>query len=125
MYILAFAVIGLALLLIEHASFTAARVPLRATMTATSGDFEIDGQRLSLAWKQRPTAVLVIRPDKATREIQIDGSDSLNNFDQDPAYFARLASSPYYQFQAWMRDMPNYSDWSDLSAAVITDGSAS
>ena len=124
-YVLVFAVIGLALLLIEHASFTAARVPLQVTMSATSGVFEIDGQRLSLVWKQRPTEVLLIRPAATTREIQIDGSDSLNNFDQDPAYFARLASSPYYQFQAWMRDMPSYSDWSDLSAAVITDGIAS
>jgi 4-amino-4-deoxy-L-arabinose transferase-like glycosyltransferase len=124
-YVLVFAVIGLALLLIEHASFTAARVPLQVMMSATSGVFEIDGQRLSLDWKQRPTEILLIRPTATTREIQIDGSDNLNNFDQDPAYFARLASSPYYQFQAWMRDMPSYSDWSDLSAAVIMDGSAS
>jgi 4-amino-4-deoxy-L-arabinose transferase-like glycosyltransferase len=124
-HILIFAVIGLALLLIEHASFAAARVPLRVTMTATSGDFEIDGQRLALTWTKRPTEILVIRPNATTREIQIDGSDSLNNFDQDPAYFARLASSPYYQFQAWMRDMPSYSDWSDLGAAVVTDGGES
>jgi hypothetical protein len=124
-HLLIFAVIGLALLLIEHASFAAARVPLRVTMTATSGDFEIDGQRLALTWTQRPTEILVIRPNATTREIQIDGSDSLNNFDQDPAYFAHLASSPYYQFQAWMRDMPSYSDWSDLSAAVVTDGGES
>ena len=83
---------------------------------------EKPGQRLPLAWTQRPTAVLVVRPAATTREIQIDGSDSANNFDQDPAYFARLASSPYYQFQAWMRDMPSYSAWGDLSAAVLTDG---
>jgi hypothetical protein len=119
---LIFALIGLTLLGIEHASFAAARVPLHVTVTATSGDFEIDGQRLSLVWKQRPTEVLVVRPAATTREIQVDGSDSLNNFDQDPLYFARLASSPYYQFQAWMRDMPSYSDWSDLSAAVATNG---
>jgi hypothetical protein len=123
--ILTFALLGLALLLIEHVSFAAARVPLKVTMTATSGSFEIDGQRLSLVWKQRPTEVLVVRPAATTREIQIDGSDSLNNFDQDPLYFARLASSPYYQFQAWMRDMPSYSDWSDLSAAVATNGGKS
>jgi hypothetical protein len=124
-HILIFAVIGLALLLIEHASFAASRVPLRVTMTATNGEFEIDGQRLALTWTQRPTEVLVIRPNATTREIQIDGSDSLNNFDQDPVYFASLASSPYYQFQAWMRDMLSYSDWSDLSAAVVTDDSES
>jgi hypothetical protein len=121
-HILIFAVIGLALLLVEHASFATAKVPLRVTMTTTSGDFEIDGQRLALTWTRRPTEVLIIHPDATTREIQIDGSDSLNNFDQDTAYFARLAASPYYQFQAWMRDMPSYSDWSDLSAAVMADG---
>jgi Dolichyl-phosphate-mannose-protein mannosyltransferase len=71
---------------------------------------------------QRPTEILIVRPPATTREIQIDGSDSLNNFDQDPAYFARLASTPYYQFQAWMRDMPSYGAWSDLSAAVVADG---
>jgi hypothetical protein len=124
-HILIVAVLGLALPLIEHASFAAARVPLHVTMTRTSGDFEIDGQRLALTWTKRPTEVLVIRPNATTREIQIDGSDSLNNFDQDPGYFARLASSPYYQFQAWMRDMPSYSDWSDLSAAVVTNGGES
>jgi hypothetical protein len=120
--LLIFAVTALALLLIEHGSFAAARVPLRVTMTATSGVFEIDGQRLTLGWKQRPTEVLVLPPSATTREIQIDGSDSLNNFDQDPAYFARIASTPYYRFQAWMRDMPSYSAWGDLSAAVLTDG---
>jgi hypothetical protein len=117
-----YTVIGLALLLVEHVSFAAAQLPVRVTMTATSGEFAIDGQRLTLIWAQRPTAILIIRPDATTREIQIDGSDSLNNFDQDPAYFARLASSPYYQFQAWMRDMPTYSVWGDLNAAVVTDG---
>src|SRR5262245_40601087 len=122
MRVLVFAVSGLALLCIERASFTAARVPLRVTMTATSGAFEIDGQRLALVWTQRPTTVLVIHPVATTREIQIDGSDSLNNYDQDSVYFAGLASSPYYQFQAWMRDMPSYSAWGDLSAVVVTDG---
>jgi len=121
-HVLVFALIGFALLLIEHVSFAAARVPLQLTMTATSGEFIIDGQSLTLNWPRRPTEVLIVRPEATAREIQIDGSDSLNNFDQDPAYFARLASSPYYQFQAWMRDMPSYSAWSDLRAAVVSGG---
>ncbi len=120
--LLVFVLLGLALLLVERASFAAARVPLRVTLTATSGTFEIDGQSLPLIWKERPTSVVVNRPSLTTREIQIDGSDSLNNFDQNPVYFARLAASPYYQFQAWMRDMPSYSDWSALRAAVVADG---
>ncbi len=55
--------------------------------------------------------------------MQIDDSDSLNNFTEDPAYFANLAaSSPYYAFQSWMRASDTYSSWHAVSAAGYTDG---
>ncbi len=49
------------------------------------------------------------------REYQIDGSDSTNNFTFDPDYFARIAGSPYYRFQALLRDDGSYSQWRNLS----------
>jgi 4-amino-4-deoxy-L-arabinose transferase-like glycosyltransferase len=51
-------------------------------------------------------------------EYAIDGSDSANNATFDPQYFAEFADTPYYRFQAWLRDEGSYSNWRSL---VIRD----
>lgn len=55
-----------------------------------------------------------VRPIRYRREHQIDGSDSTNTFTFSAAYFAGLADSPYYQFQAWLREEWRYSVWRRL-----------
>lgn len=53
------------------------------------------------------------------REYQIDGSDTTNNFNFDPAHFAQIAGSPYYRLQSFLRDEGSYSQWRRLS---VRDG---
>lgn len=48
------------------------------------------------------------------REHQIDGSDSTNMFTFSSRYFSEFGASPYYQFQAWLRDEQRYSRWTGL-----------
>lgn len=72
-----------------------------------------------------PVAVTTLRlpsPPPEQREYQIDGSDSTNNFTFDPAYFAREAASPYYRFQAWLRDDGSYSRWQRLTIRDANGG---
>lgn len=117
------------LLLIQNTLLALTAEPLRLAITPTQGTLSIDGQTLAFPLQQTPTAVLFTAPDPLTREFQIDGTDSANNFSLDPAYIARIASTPYYRFQAWMRDSSSYSAWRDLhtNGATVTaqpDGSA-
>ncbi|HEX6543944.1 MAG TPA: glycosyltransferase family 39 protein [Ktedonobacterales bacterium] len=102
---------------------------VRLTVSPAQGTIVIDGQTLTFQLPAQPTAVLFSTPDPLTREFQIDGTDSTNNFSLDPAYIARIASTPYYRFQAWMRDSSSYSSWRDVQAsgtpvAAQADGSA-
>lgn len=59
--------------------------------------------------KVRPAAPIAYR-----REHQIDGSDSTNMLSFDPKYFAAFSSTPYYQFQAFLREEWRYSTWTNL-----------
>jgi Dolichyl-phosphate-mannose-protein mannosyltransferase len=128
---LAAALVGLLLLLLvaQHLLLNLTAEPLRLTISPTRGTLTIDGQTLTLPLRQRPTVILFAAPDPLTREFQIDGTDSTNNFSLDPAYITRIVGAPYYRFQMWMRDSSSYSAWRDVrtSGATVTaqpDGSA-
>ncbi len=117
------------LLLIQNTLLALTAEPLRLAITPTQGTLSLDGQTLAFPLQQTPTAVLFTAPDPLTREFQIDGTDSTNNFSLDPAYIARIAGTPYYRFQAWMRDSSSYSAWRDIHTdgapvAAQPDGSA-
>ena len=117
------------LLLIQNTLLALTAEPLRLVVTPTQGTLSLDGQTLAFPLQQTPTAVLFTAPDPLTREFQIDGTDSTNNFSLDPAYIARIAGTPYYRFQAWMRDSSSYSSWRDIHTAgapvaAQPDGSA-
>jgi hypothetical protein len=117
------------LLIDQNALLALTAEPLRLVIAPAQATLSIDGQRLALPLPQRPTAVLLAAPDPLTREFQLDGTDSTNNFSLDPAYIAHIASTPYYRFQAWMRDNSSYSSWRDAHANNSTvapqpDGSA-
>lgn len=119
----------LALLIAQNMLLGLTAEPMRLVVTPTQGTLSIDGQKLIFALSEKPTALLFAAPDPLTREFQIDGTDSANNFSLDPAYIARIAGTPYYRFQAWMRDSASYSTWRDVrasgaSASAQADGSA-
>ncbi|GER87325.1 hypothetical protein KDW_14870 [Dictyobacter vulcani] len=61
-----------------------------------------------------PQYLIFADEDPVLHEYQMDGTDSTNNFSLDPTYFQHIASSPYYRFQAWMRDLDGTSLWRDL-----------
>ncbi|HWS85071.1 MAG TPA: glycosyltransferase family 39 protein, partial [Ktedonobacteraceae bacterium] len=52
--------------------------------------------------------------DPVIHEYQLDGTDSTDNFTLDTTYLHSIASSPYYLFQSWMRNLDGTSRWSDL-----------
>jgi hypothetical protein len=117
------------LLLAQNALLALTAEPLRLALTPTSGTLSIDGQRLVFPLAETPTAISFAAPDPLTREFQIDGTDSANNFSLDPDYLAHIAATPYYRFQAWMRDSSSYSAWRDVrlgngsSGRTQSDGS--
>ncbi|HKW23998.1 MAG TPA: glycosyltransferase family 39 protein, partial [Ktedonobacterales bacterium] len=117
------------LLIVQNALLALTAEPLELIIAPARATLSFDGQRLALPLPQQPTAVVLAAPDPLTREFQIDGTDTTNNFSLDPAYIARVAATPYYQFQAWMRDSSSYSSWRDARAGGATvapqpDGSA-
>ena len=59
-------------------------------------------------------AVQFVPKEANRREFAIDGSDSANNATYDPQYFVDFADTPYYRFQAWLRDEGSYSSWRNL-----------
>ncbi|GAC1355388.1 MAG: hypothetical protein NVS4B11_23830 [Ktedonobacteraceae bacterium] len=61
-----------------------------------------------------PTALQFAAHDSVIHEYQMDGTDSTNNFTLDTEYFHMFSSSPYYRFQAWMRNLDGTSRWRDL-----------
>lgn len=52
--------------------------------------------------------------DPVMHEFQLDDTDSTNNFTLDVAYLHRIATTPYYRFYAWMRDLDTLSRWRDV-----------
>jgi hypothetical protein len=107
-------------LVVQNTLLALTAEPLQLVITATHDTVIIDGQTLTFPHQGAPDAVLFAAPDPLTREFQIDGTDSANNFSLDPAYFARIASTPYYRFQTWMRDSRSYSSWRDVVASDAT-----
>jgi len=72
-------------------------------------------------------SVRFVPPQPYAREYQIDGSDTTNTLTLDHAYFAQIAETPYYRFQALLRDEGSYSQWKNLvvrnqvGVAVVAD----
>ena len=110
------ALAGLALLLLAFGNLLldAFPVTLRATGDATSLRITVEGDTrvLPLASPLRTLRFAPLAPN--VREYQVDGSDTTNNFTFDAGYFASFAASPYYRFQALLRDEGSYSRWRNL-----------
>src|SRR5689334_18690678 len=74
----------------------------------------VGSERLALGKIGTPNLLSFSSSDAVLHEYQIDGTDSTNNFTLDQFYLDRFASSLYYRFQAWMRDLDGTSRWRDL-----------
>ena len=116
--------LGLALLLVGLLALDAllyqVALPVALDLRGGAATLTIDGQALSLGDVGQPFALQFPARDPLVHEYQIDGTDSANNFTLDTSYLSRIAPSPYYRFQAWMRDLNGTSRWRDLR--VIGDG---
>jgi hypothetical protein len=76
-----------------------------------------EGTARTVAHPRPIVAVRPVAPTAFRREYQIDGSDSTNMLLFDPAYFAAIGESPYYRFQALLREEWRYSVWTNLEVA--------
>ena len=95
-------------------------------LAPVSLEIESDGETLRIAAdgtsRQVPIARPIVRvhllaPLVHRREHQIDGSDTTNMLTFDQRYFQELVTSPYYQFQAVLREEWRYSVWRRLEIA--------
>ena len=131
-FAIAYLLLALVLIVIERSSFALASVPIRLTIGPNAGILELDGSTLLIPWASTnvqtaqatpsPTGIIFMRGSALTREFQIDGTDSTNNFTEDIDYLSRIANSPYYRFQAAMRGNESYSAWRDISAHNLITG---
>jgi hypothetical protein len=90
-------------------------VEQHGTITLTVG-----GTRLAVGTFAQPQSLQFGTQNPLVHAYQVDGSDSVYNRDLDISYFQQIADSPYYGFQAWMRDLDGTSRWRDL--ALSADG---
>ncbi len=88
--------------------------------SATSVTLSVDGQTHAVPLARPVTSARLAEPPELRREYQVDGSDSTNNFTLNLDYFATQRTTPYYRFQAWLRDESSYSRWRNL---VVRDPS--
>lgn len=93
----------------------AVTLPVEIDMQRTLATLHVGTTSLSLGQIGTPTALQFALQDPVVHEYQIDGTDSTNNFTLDTDYLHVFASSPYYRFQAWMRNLDGTSRWRDLA----------
>lgn len=74
----------------------------------------VGSEKLLVGRIGRPIALRFAPHNPVVHEYQLDGTDSTNNLTLNQTYLDDIASSPYYRFQAWMRDLDGTSRWSDL-----------
>ena len=74
----------------------------------------VDGRSQRLPISHPIVMVRPVAPIAYRREHQIDGSDSTNMLSFDPTYFGDFSNTPYYRFQALLREEWRYSTWKNL-----------
>ncbi len=112
--ILAFIVLILLLFVADTLCYQVA-LPVEIDIQHDQAVLHVGSETLQFNLTGTPTALQFAPHDPVVHEYQIDGSDSTNNFTLDPNYLHSIKSSPYYQFQAWMRDLNGTSRWRNLS----------
>jgi len=92
----------------------ATALPVEVDVQNTIATLHVGTTQLTLGSIGTPAALQFTLHDPVIHEYQIDGTDSTNNFTLDTNYFHNFASSPYYRFQAWMRNLDGTSRWRSL-----------
>lgn len=92
-------------------------LPISVTADGARLTVDVGGVVQRLPINGRIVAVTTPARDPVIHEYQLDGTDFTNNFTLDPAYLHSIASTPYYRFYAWMRDLDGLSRWRDLCAS--------
>jgi Dolichyl-phosphate-mannose-protein mannosyltransferase len=112
----------LLLLLLNYATFVAMQIPLAISTSSDSLRVTLDGSTLGIPLPASPTQILFVQTDPALREFQLDGTDNINNFSEDLNYIRSIENTPYYRFQAWMRDLATYSSRRAISIRSAVSG---
>ena len=90
-------------------------LPIEIDVQHTDATLHVGTTQLVLGQIGTPTDLQFAVQDPIIHEYQIDGTDSTNNFTLDTDYLHSFASSPYYRFQTWMRNLDGTSRWRDLN----------
>ncbi len=111
--VLAFLLLALALLAADGICYKSA-LPVEIDIQGGLGTLRVGSQTLLLGSVGTPSLLQFAAHDPVVHEYQLDGTDSTNNFTLDATYLNDIASSPFYRFQAWMRDLDGTSRWRNL-----------
>src|SRR5579863_6144246 len=95
-------------------------LPMQIDIQGGVATLHVGSQTVPLGSISTPIALGFPAHDPVIHEYQLDGSDSTNNFTLDSTYMHQIATSPYYRFQAWMRDLDGTSRWRNLQ--IWTNG---
>ncbi|HEX8995141.1 MAG TPA: glycosyltransferase family 39 protein [Ktedonobacterales bacterium] len=97
-------------------------LPVSVTSDGARLTIEVGGVTQRVVVRGRIVAVSVPARDPVIHEFQLDGSDATNNFTLDPTYLDSIATTPYYRFYTWMRDLDGLSRWRDLCVSDEVSG---
>ncbi|HVB22924.1 MAG TPA: hypothetical protein VNG51_13355 [Ktedonobacteraceae bacterium] len=86
-------------------------LPVEIDVQHGAATLYVGSESVSLGTVGQPTQLVFSPHDPVIHEYQIDGTDSTNNYTLDQTYINSIASSPYYRFQSWMRDLEGTSRW--------------
>ncbi len=97
-------------------------LPIEIDVQGRAATLYVDNKALSLGPISHLVSLEFAYKDPVVHEYQLDDTDSTNNYTLDPTYLNEVSTSPYYRFQAWMRDLDGTSRWRNLQ--VWGDGQA-
>lgn len=89
-------------------------LPVAFDVQSGQARLTVGSEVLPLGSIRTPTSLQLLPYDPVIHEYQLDGTDSANNFTLDTTYLHTIENSPYYRFQAWMRNLQGTNRWSDL-----------
>ena len=115
--ILLLLLLAVLIILVDEGCY-AITLPVEIDVQHTNATLHVGTTQLALGQIGTPTSLQFAVQDPMVHEYQIDGTDSTNNFTLDTDYLHSIASSPYYRFQAWMRNLDGTSRWRDLNVWV-------
>ncbi len=114
--ILLLLLLSVLLILADEVCYTVT-LPVEITIQHAVGTLRVGTTQLALGRVGTANGLQFAAHNPVVHEYQIDGTDSTNNFTLDTDYLHAFASSPYYRFQAWMRNLDGTSRWRSLQVS--------